>query len=222
METSIGAGRANGALDIWSAGCIFAEILTLSGPLFPGQSVLDQLGRIFHMLGTPTEEKWPGLSALPDWNKVCFEPTPGTGLQTKIVGGEERTRLGELVGKMLSLDPRARLSAQQCLEHSCIYTFRESTKCDQAGKRQAHQSVVAKLVPSFLQVESPIYCSPPAEVTINDQGSQCKRSTEKQRGPFAYARRYASKLATTRRAFPQSFCNESRKEASPPNRLNCL
>jgi cyclin-dependent kinase 7 len=48
------------SLDVWSAGCVLAELLILSGPLFPGQSVLDQLGRIFHVLGTPTEDKWPG------------------------------------------------------------------------------------------------------------------------------------------------------------------
>jgi len=40
-------------------------------PLFPGDSEIDQLFRIFRSLGTPDEEKWPGISRLPDY-KPCF------------------------------------------------------------------------------------------------------------------------------------------------------
>lgn len=39
-------------------------------PLFPGNDVDDQLKRIFKLLGTPTEDTWPGISKLPD-HKVC-------------------------------------------------------------------------------------------------------------------------------------------------------
>jgi cyclin-dependent kinase len=42
-------------------------------PLFPGNSIADQLQRIFKVLGTPTEEIWPKVSQLPEY-KVQFYP----------------------------------------------------------------------------------------------------------------------------------------------------
>lgn len=46
------------AVDIWSVGCIFAELM-LRTPYLPGESDMDQLKTIFRALGTPTEEEWP-------------------------------------------------------------------------------------------------------------------------------------------------------------------
>jgi len=43
---------------MWAVGCIFAELL-LGKPVFPGRSELDQLDKIFNLLGVPTEEVWP-------------------------------------------------------------------------------------------------------------------------------------------------------------------
>lgn len=42
------------AVDLWSAGCIFAELL-LGKPLLPGSDEIDQLHRIFDLLGTPND-----------------------------------------------------------------------------------------------------------------------------------------------------------------------
>ena len=58
-------------VDIWSCGCIFAELF-LRKPLFPGQYEMDQLSRIFDVIGTPGEEEWPENAALTRTNfKVC-------------------------------------------------------------------------------------------------------------------------------------------------------
>lgn len=66
--------------DVWSAGCVFAELL-LGQPIFPGDSGVDQLVEIIKVLGTPTKEqirqmnsnytefKFPQIKAHP-WNKV--------------------------------------------------------------------------------------------------------------------------------------------------------
>ena len=206
------------SLDVWSAGCVLAELLTLSGPLFPGQSVLDQLGRIFHVLGTPTEDKWPGVSMLPDWNKVCFEPKSGTGLRLKIPGEDSWNNLGCLVAEMLSLDPCCRPSAQQCLQHSWLLSFDGSCKSDASWQRQARQTVVNELVPSFLQIANPIYFSPPNEKMSENERTDGTNDGEiistnecSRRDPFAYAKHYASKLAFSRRSFPQSFCPDQTK-----------
>lgn len=47
-------------IDIWSVGCIFAELAT-KRPLFSGQNELHQIREIFRILGTPTEERWEGI-----------------------------------------------------------------------------------------------------------------------------------------------------------------
>jgi serine/threonine protein kinase len=58
-EILLGCEQYEPAIDIWSIGCIFAEIASCA-PLFPGDSQIDELYRIFQLLGTPTEETWPG------------------------------------------------------------------------------------------------------------------------------------------------------------------
>lgn len=54
-----GAKTYSTAVDMWSCGCIMAELLSRE-PLFPGKSEMDQINLIFKTLGTPTEATWPG------------------------------------------------------------------------------------------------------------------------------------------------------------------
>jgi serine/threonine protein kinase len=65
-EILLGCKKYACAVDTWSIGCIFAEMAT-GRPLFPGDSEIDELFRIFRVLGTPTEATWPGVSSLPDY-----------------------------------------------------------------------------------------------------------------------------------------------------------
>ncbi|KAF9380923.1 cyclin-dependent serine/threonine protein kinase, partial [Podila verticillata] len=65
-DVLMGSKQYSTSIDIWSAGCIFAEMAS-GRPLFPGSSVKDQLLKIFKILGTPTEETWPGVSRLPEY-----------------------------------------------------------------------------------------------------------------------------------------------------------
>lgn len=50
-------------VDIWAVGCIFAELFKRK-PLFAGQFEMDQLNRIFDIIGTPTGDEWPEKAAL--------------------------------------------------------------------------------------------------------------------------------------------------------------
>lgn len=66
-DVLFGAKLYTTSIDMWSAGCIFAELADAGRPLFPGSDVLDQLMKIFRVLGTPTEETWPGVTHLSDY-----------------------------------------------------------------------------------------------------------------------------------------------------------
>ncbi|KAH7724415.1 cyclin-dependent kinase 5-like isoform 1 [Aphelenchoides avenae] len=66
-DVLFGAKLYSCEIDLWSAGCIFAEIAHGGKPLFPGADVDDQLKRIFKLLGTPTEDTWPSMTHLPDY-----------------------------------------------------------------------------------------------------------------------------------------------------------
>ena len=57
--------------DMWSAGVVIAELFALR-PVFPGNNDIDQMFRVFQIMGNPTPENWPGVELLPDFNKVCF------------------------------------------------------------------------------------------------------------------------------------------------------
>jgi serine/threonine protein kinase len=62
-------GKYSTPVDMWSIGCIFAEMVTKE-PLFPGDSEIDELYRIFRALGTPNDTVWPGVSQLPNYKET--------------------------------------------------------------------------------------------------------------------------------------------------------
>ncbi|XP_060058778.1 cyclin-dependent kinase 3 isoform X4 [Erinaceus europaeus] len=78
-EILLGCKFYSTAVDVWSIGCIFAEMVTRRA-LFPGDSEIDQLFRIFRTLGTPSEAVWPGVTQLPDY-KGSFPRWTRKGLE---------------------------------------------------------------------------------------------------------------------------------------------
>jgi len=128
-EILLGSKFYSTSVDNWSIGCIFAEMLTRR-PLFPGDSEIDQLFRIFRSLGTPTEESWPGVSSLPDYKpmfprwraqdirEVCLlcllpaEKPLAQVLPLQLVHGGH-----DLLVRLLTYNPSTRLSARKALDH---------------------------------------------------------------------------------------------------------
>mmetsp|Transcript_3050 Transcript_3050/g.7271 ORF Transcript_3050/g.7271 Transcript_3050/m.7271 type:complete len:293 (+) Transcript_3050:124-1002(+) len=112
-EILLGCKKYACAVDTWSIGCIFAEMAT-GRPLFPGDSEIDELFRIFRLLGTPTEASWPGVSTLPDY-KDTFPKWPTQSLAAAIPGlgsaGED------LLSQMLVYSPSARISSKSAQLH---------------------------------------------------------------------------------------------------------
>jgi len=109
-ELLFGAKFYGSSVDIWSVGCIFAELL-LRAPLFPGSSDIDQLSRIFTALGTPDAESWPGVTSLPDY--VPFQPVPGTPLASIFTAATPDAH--ELLSQLLTYSPTSRATAEQAL-----------------------------------------------------------------------------------------------------------
>ncbi|XP_050552532.1 cyclin-dependent kinase 11B-like [Spodoptera frugiperda] len=104
-------------VDMWSIGCIFAELVTLR-PLFPGSSELDQMTKIFKTLGTPSDSIWPGFSELRMVKNIMFDNYPPGGLRKKI----SQELLSEdglsLLQSFLTFDPSKRITAAAALEHA--------------------------------------------------------------------------------------------------------
>lgn len=65
-ELLLGATEYSTPVDLWSVGCIFAEVISKRA-LFDGDSEQDQIRKIFRLMGTPTEDVWPGVSTLPNF-----------------------------------------------------------------------------------------------------------------------------------------------------------
>uniref|UniRef100_A0A1I8C2L7 [RNA-polymerase]-subunit kinase n=1 Tax=Meloidogyne hapla TaxID=6305 RepID=A0A1I8C2L7_MELHA len=104
--------RAYGVgVDIWAMGCIVAELL-LRVPIFQGESDLDQLVKIYNVLGMPTEETWPGLTSLPDYIQL---QNCGQGYELKNVFPAASDDLLELISGCLLFYPIKRLTATQSL-----------------------------------------------------------------------------------------------------------
>ncbi|XP_050552533.1 cyclin-dependent kinase 11B-like [Spodoptera frugiperda] len=101
-------------IDMWSIGCIFAELITLQ-PLFPGSSECDQLFRIFEGLGTPTDTTWPGYSEL-SVGKITFKNHPTGRLRETMSNLLSEDGLS-LLQDFLLYDQAARVTADAALNH---------------------------------------------------------------------------------------------------------
>ncbi|CAN4092835.1 unnamed protein product [Withania somnifera] len=111
-EVLLGATHYSTAVDMWSVGCIFAELVT-NQALFPGDSELQQLLHIFRLLGTPNEELWPGVSKLVNWHD--YPQWKPQSLSTVVPGLDEEGI--HLLSEMLHYEPSKRISAKKAMEH---------------------------------------------------------------------------------------------------------
>jgi len=113
-EVLLGSRHYSTSIDMWSVGCIFAEMVMQGAPLFPGDSEIDQIFKIFRILGTPNEENWPGVSQLPDY-KATFPQWSRQDL-TRILPQLDVAAL-DMLQQTLTYDTAKRISAKRALIH---------------------------------------------------------------------------------------------------------
>ncbi|KAK6123695.1 hypothetical protein DH2020_042560 [Rehmannia glutinosa] len=113
-ELLVGANTYLAAVDMWSVGCIMAELF-LKQVLFKGESELEQLQMIYQILGSPDGSDWPRFSNL-TWSKE-----PQNILRDKFTistGGPILSEVGfDLLHKLLTYDPLKRITPEDALKH---------------------------------------------------------------------------------------------------------
>ncbi|KAJ0495775.1 putative protein-serine/threonine kinase CMGC-CDK-CCRK family [Helianthus annuus] len=112
-ELLFGSENYGPEIDLWSLGCIISELFTLE-PLFPGTSDIDQLSRIFNVLGNLNEEVWPGCAQLPDYKIISFEKVENPSGLASCLPNRSQDEIS-LVKKLLCFDPAGRATAMELL-----------------------------------------------------------------------------------------------------------
>ena len=100
------------ALDMWSVGCIFGEML-IGKPLFAGATEVKQIDLVVELLGTPNDTIWPGFSSLPVVKNITLKKQPYNNLKQKFPLLSDNGR--KLMNDLLMFDPQQRVTAKQAL-----------------------------------------------------------------------------------------------------------
>ncbi|GKY97516.1 hypothetical protein MPSEU_000709800 [Mayamaea pseudoterrestris] len=126
-ELLFGEDKYSAKVDVWSVGCVFAELIA-KAPLFEGQSELDQIDQIFELVGTPDSSSWPDFDKLPNAGLLRWKPRKPedatlpkrfpVGVAVKSNHCFLDSQGYGLLSKLLALDPNQRVSAKDALEHA--------------------------------------------------------------------------------------------------------
>jgi len=118
-ELLLGERTSSTALDIWSLGCLCSEMAT-SRPLFPGDSEIGTLLRIFRARGTPNESVWPGVTQLQHFQST-FPQWQDTRLAEVAAQGPALGERGiDLILGCLAYVPQDRLTSRRVLMHDFL------------------------------------------------------------------------------------------------------
>ncbi|XP_012256015.1 glycogen synthase kinase-3 beta isoform X1 [Athalia rosae] len=184
-ELIFGAIDYTTKIDVWSAGCVLAELL-LGQPIFPGDSGVDQLVEIIKVLGTPTREqiremnpnytefKFPQIKSHP-WQKVFRARTPPEAM--------------ELVARLLEYTPSLRWTPLQACAHSFFNELREQGTRLPNGRElpplfnfteqelQIQPTLNSILIPKYMQTaDNPGAQSEASNVTAGASGNSSDNS----------------------------------------------
>jgi cyclin-dependent kinase 12/13 len=129
-ELLFGAKNYNDTLDIWSVGCVFAEMVTQQ-VLFQGDKDEKQIEFIYEKCGSVNNENWPGVQELKEYPKLAPKKVQPRKLKEWLLTNSQKMTpaLADLIDKMLIMDPKKRLTASKALKHE-FFTTEEPTQCN--------------------------------------------------------------------------------------------
>ncbi|KAF0919471.1 hypothetical protein E2562_029596 [Oryza meyeriana var. granulata] len=221
-ELIFGATEYTTAIDIWSAGCVLAELM-LGQPLFPGESGVDQLVEIIKVLGTPTREeikcmnpnytefKFPQIKAHP-WHKVFHKRLPPEAV--------------DLVSRLLQYSPNLRCTAVEALVHPFFDELRDPNARLPNGRflpplfnfkphelKGIPSDIMAKLIPEHAKKQ----CSYSSEYSVQLQkllSWQSRREEKPGKGEKEAARRSWRRRRTRNGEMPlgKYYCDYCEKQ----------
>ena len=148
-ELLLGSQNYGPAVDMWSVGCIFAELL-LRKPILPGRNEFEQIDLIFKTFGTPTEQTWPGLTKLHYYSMVSTQCQQQYGNKPHPSRFQEKfgmldKRAQELLGALLQMDPSKRITAKAALDHDYFWEAPFPAKPEELPKYpQCHEFTAKK------------------------------------------------------------------------------
>jgi cyclin-dependent kinase 12/13 len=190
-ELLLGANSYGPAVDMWSVGCIMAELL-YKKPIFPGKTELDQLDLIFRLCGSPTEENWSEARSLVWYDKFC--PTARYRSRLRDVFSNFDTKALDLISRMLALDPKKRITCSEALDSD--YFWSEPMPCEPSElpkypssheftARKRKQQLPARTAPG------PVGPAPPhhAQYSSHNNGHTAHQGYNNNHGP-GHARHY--------------------------------
>lgn len=108
-ELALGVDEYSIPVDVWSCGCIFAELYS-GRPLFQADSEIDLVNKIFKLRGTPTETTWPGIT-----QRLSTVAPSYPDREAEISRMDELAK--DLLNKMLCINPSHRITAKEALQH---------------------------------------------------------------------------------------------------------
>lgn len=136
-ELCLGARHYTGAIDVWSVGAIFAELM-LRTPYLPGADDADQLILTFRARGTPTEQTWPGITQLDGYkqleSRITEFPAPRHAELQQLFLAASDTAL-DLLQEMLTLCPSKRINTEVALKSPYFVEAPRATRPEDLPKK---------------------------------------------------------------------------------------
>ncbi|KPP74426.1 cyclin-dependent kinase 17-like, partial [Scleropages formosus] len=124
-DVLLGSTEYSTPIDMWGVGCIFYEMVT-GRPLFPGSTVEDELHLIFRVLGTPTEETWPGITSSEEFKTYSFPRYHAESLVNHAPRIDSDGH--DLLSQLLQFEAKKRMLAEEALRHPYFRSLGEQVQ----------------------------------------------------------------------------------------------